>query len=264
MARKGMKEHEKILVHLFSGETVTVAYLKERLPSDFNWKELYKYVARIKLRAGGIVAMTKVGKEIMALQLTNPEKFKVGQTGPRWSEAFTKLIYGEELQNNVPIVALKPVKEKKIKLEKPVKVKAEKPIKEKKIKVKKAKVEVVEDVVSDEIAVSDTVAVSDEIAVSDTTKSSDYGSRVMEQIRKELEASKKEDRPVVKAALRKKTPMEWAIENKNSPRSINEAPPAEPIDWDNIKWKKSSLAVDKDFDNVDISDLVGKSASVVE
>lgn len=244
MARKAMKEHEKILVHLLTGESVSVASLKSLLPSDFNWNELYKYVARMKLRCGGIVAMTKVGKEIVGLQLTNPEKFKVGQTGPRWSEAFTKLIYGD---TSAPVVASKPVK-----VEKPIVVKPAKAEKVAKVKV--------EDIGEIKSKVKST-SVSD--VVVDPAKLEDYGSKVMNLIRAELVATKKEDKLVVKAASKKKkTPMDWAMENKHSPRSINEAPAAEPVDWDNIKWTKGSLAVDKEFDNVDISDVISVRSSI--
>lgn len=244
MARKAMKEHEKILVHLLTGESVSVASLKSLLPSDFNWNELYKYVARMKLRCGGIVAMTKVGKEIVGLQLTNPEKFKVGQTGPRWSEAFTKLIYGD---TSAPVVASKPVK-----VEKPIVVKPAKAEKVAKVKV--------EDIGEIKSKVKST-NVSD--VVVDPAKLEDYGSKVMNLIRAELVATKKEDKLVVKAASKKKkTPMDWAMENKHSPRSINEAPAAEPVDWDNIKWTKGSLAVDKEFDNVDISDVISVRSSI--
>lgn len=245
MARKAMKEHEKILVHLLTGESVSVASLKSLLPSDFNWNELYKYVARMKLRCGGIVAMTKVGKEIVGLQLTNPEKFKVGQTGPRWSEAFTKLIYGD---TSAPVVASKPVK-----VEKPIVVKPAKAEKVAKVKV--------EDIGEIKSKVKST-SVSD--VVVDPAKLEDYGSKVMNLIRAELVATKKEDKLVVKAASKKKkkTPMDWVMENKHSPRSINEAPAAEPVDWDNIKWTKGSLAVDKEFDNVDISDVISVRSSI--
>lgn len=244
MARKAMKEHEKILVHLLTGESVSVASLKSLLPSEFNWNELYKYVARMKLRCGGIVAMTKVGKEIVGLQLTNPEKFKVGQTGPRWSEAFTKLIYGD---TSAPVVASKPVK-----VEKPIVVKPAKAEKVAKVKV--------EDIGEIKSKVKST-SVSD--VVVDPAKLEDYGSKVMNLIRAELVATKKEDKLVVKAASKKKkTPMDWAMENKHSPRSINEAPAAEPVDWDNIKWTKGSLAVDKEFDNVDISDVISVRSSI--
>ena len=245
MARKAMKEHEKILVHLLTGESVSVASLKSLLPSDFNWNELYKYVARMKLRCGGIVAMTKVGKEIVGLQLTNPEKFKVGQTGPRWSEAFTKLIYGD---TSAPVVASKPVK-----VEKPIVVKPAKAEKVAKVKV--------EDIGEIKSKVKST-NVSD--VVVDPAKLEDYGSKVMNLIRAELVATKKEDKLVVKAASKKKkkTPMDWVMENKHSPRSINEAPAAEPVDWDNIKWTKGSLAVDKEFDNVDISDVISVRSSI--
>jgi len=247
MARKAMKEHEKILVHLLTGESVSVASLKSLLPSEFNWNELYKYVARMKLRCGGIVAMTKVGKEIVGLQLTNPEKFKVGQTGPRWSEAFTKLIYGD---TSAPVVASKPVK-----VEKPIVVKPAKTEKVAKVKV--------EDIGEIKSKVKST-SVSD--VVVDPAKLEDYGSKVMDQIRAELAATKptkKEDKLVVKAASKKKkTPMDWAMENKHSPRSINEAPAAEPVDWDNIKWTKGSLAVDKEFDNIDISDVISVRSSI--
>lgn len=244
MARKAMKEHEKILVHLLTGESVSVASLKSLLPSEFNWNELYKYVARMKLRCGGIVAMTKVGKEIVGLQLTNPEKFKVGQTGPRWSEAFTKLIYGD---TSAPVVASKPVK-----VEKPIVVKPAKAEKVAKVKV--------EDIGEIKSKVKST-SVSD--VVVDPAKLEDYGSKVMNLIRAELVATKKEDKLVVKAASKKKkTPMDWAMENKHSPRSINEAPAAEPVDWDNIKWTKGSLAVDKEFDNIDISDVISVRSSI--
>lgn len=245
MARKAMKEHEKILVHLLNGENVSVASLKGLLPSDFNWNELYKYVARMKLRCGGIVAMTKVGKEIVGLQLTNPEKFKVGQTGPRWSEAFTKLIYGD---TSAPVVVSKPAK-----VEKPIIVKPAKAEKVAKVKV--------EDIGEIKSKVKSRVK---SISVSDPVKLEDYGSKVMDQIRAELAATKKEeDKLVVKAASKKKkTPMDWAMENKDRPRSINEAPAAEPVDWDNIKWTKGSLAVDKEFDNVDISDVISVRSSI--
>ena len=234
MARVAMKQHEMILVNLLSGDTVTVASLKEKLPSDFNWKELYKYVARIKLRAGGVVSVTKQDKEIVALTLTNPDKFKVGQTGPRWSQAFQSYIYGDK---QVPIVASKPAKAPKApKAPKVAKPKVEKVAKPKVEKVAKPKVETKVD-----------------------------GSKVVDMIRQELEATKPVGQPVVKAAACKMTAKEWAEAHKDNPRSINEAPPMDPIDWDSIKWtNRGSTAVDKEFDSVDISDIVGSRTPVYD
>lgn len=223
MARVAMKQHEMILVNLLSGDTVTVASLKEKLPSDFNWKELYKYVARIKLRAGGVVSVTKQDKEIVALTLTNPDKFKVGQTGPRWSQAFQSYIYGDK---QVPIVASKPAKAPKA---------------PKAPKVAKPKVE--------------------KVAKAPKVETKVDGSKVVDMIRQELEATKPVGQPVVKAAARKMTAKEWAEAHKDNPRSINEAPPMDPIDWET---NRGSTAVDKEFDSVDISDIVGSRTPVYD
>lgn len=223
MARVAMKQHEMILVNLLSGDTVTVASLKEKLPSDFNWKELYKYVARIKLRAGGVVSVTKQDKEIVALTLTNPDKFKVGQTGPRWSQAFQSYIYGDK---QVPIVASKPAKAPKA---------------PKAPKVAKPKVE--------------------KVAKAPKVETKVDGSKVVDMIRQELEATKPVGQPVVKAAARKMTAKEWAEAHKGNPRSINEAPPMDPIDWET---NRGSTAVDKEFDSVDISDIVGSRTPVYD
>lgn len=217
MARKAMKQHEMVLVHLLKGETVEVSTLKGILPSGFNWKELYKYVARIKLRCGGIVSTVKQGKEIMALTLTNPEKFQVGQIGPRWSEAFRAHIYGDKPS---PVVATKPVvKAVKVVKEKPVKVKAVKVVKEKPVKAVKVK------------AKGKVNALVPEV----TTLAEAEGSKIVELIRAELEATK--DTLVVKAANRK-------TRKSKDPESIRNAEPMQ-VDW---TQPVTSLAVDKEFD----------------
>lgn len=220
MARKAMKQHEMVLVHLLKGETVDVSTLKGILPSGFNWKELYKYVARIKLRCGGIVSTVKQGKEIMSLTLTNPEKFQVGQIGPRWSDAFRAHIYGDTPSPIVakPVVkavkAVKVVKEKPIKADKAVKVVKEKPVKAVKVKAKGKVNALVPEV---------------------TTLAEAEGSKIVELIRAELEATK--DTLVVKAANRK-------TRKSKDPESIRNAEPMQ-VDW---TQPVTSLAVDKEFD----------------